>query len=153
MSSNFFRKFSKGVKFIFDDKAKRDIDSFEIYAKLFMSSILLISHGIYAYSTEQKDAIIVKKKYKMTQGGFTDFMIVDNKGRHFNLNNSLWYWKWNSIEDWHNIEENKQLLIRYYGWRIPVFGLFPNIYISDKEEFLDSISRTEFNRFESPGLF
>jgi hypothetical protein len=57
-------------------------------------------------------------------------MIVDNKGRHFNVNNSLWYWKWDSIEDWEKIEKDKQLLVKYYGWRSPIFGLFPNIVLS-----------------------
>jgi hypothetical protein len=78
----------------------------------------------------------------MNRGGYTDFMIIDNKGRHFNVNNSLWYWKWNSIEDWHNIDEKSEekLLIKYYGWRVPLLGLFPNIMLSDRPQFLNSMS-------------
>ena len=58
-------------------------------------------------------------------------MNVDSDGRHFNVNNSLWYWKWDSIEDWNKIKNkiknDSQITIKYYGIRIPFFGLFPNI--------------------------
>ena len=53
-------------------------------------------------------------------------------GKHYNVNNSLWYWKWDSIEDWHNLETNKPLTIKYYGYRVPLIGVFPNIVISDQ---------------------
>jgi hypothetical protein len=90
----------------------------------------------------------------MNRGGYTDFMIIDNKGRHFNVNNSLWYWKWNSIEDWHNIDEKSEekLLIKYYGWRVPLLGLFPNIMLSDRPQFLNSMSSSEFIRFQADKL-
>ena len=56
-------------------------------------------------------------------------MIVDDKGRHFNINNSFWYWKWDAIEEWNNIQEQKEttLFVSYYGYRIPFLGLFPNL--------------------------
>ena len=119
-----------------------------------VTSIFIAGHWIYTYSTEEKDAIIVTKKYKMNRGGYTDFMIIDNKGRHFNVNNSLWYWKWNSIEDWHNIDEKSEekLLIKYYGWRVPLLGLFPNIMLSDRPQFLNSMSSSEFIRFQADKL-
>ena len=61
-------------------------------------------------------------------------MIVDETGKHYNVNNSLWYWKWNSIEDWHKLETNKPTTIQYYGYRIPLFGVFPNIFILDQNK-------------------
>jgi hypothetical protein len=154
MSRSFLRNFFKYTENIFEDNAKRKIVASEIALKVGALSIVLACHGIYAYSTEEKDAIVVTKKYKMNRNGFTDFMIIDDKGRHFNVNNSLWYWKWNSIEDWHNIHDKSEekLFIRYYGWRIPVLGLFPNIIVSDKAQFLDNMSRAEFCRFESEKL-
>jgi len=91
---------------------------------------ILISHGTYAYSTEKEDKINIVKKYKITRHGFTELMIIDNKGRHFNINNSFWYNKWDSIEDWNNMKENEQIIIKYYGWRIPLLGLFPNVFKS-----------------------
>ena len=85
----------------------------------------------------------------MNINGFTEFMIIDDKGRHFNVNNSLWYWKWNSIEEWHKIDSNKELLIQYYGWRWPTFGLFPNIVMLNNEQFLNPIMDKRHNVFEN----
>jgi hypothetical protein len=64
----------------------------------------------------------------MVRNGFTEFMVIDEYGNHYNVNNSFWYWKWNSIEDWYNIKESDELDFKYYGWRVPVLGMFPNIY-------------------------
>jgi hypothetical protein len=152
MSSSFIRRFLNYSKILFAEESKSNITSIELALRFGILTTVLAGHGIYAYSTEEKDAILVTKKYKMNRNGFTDFMIIDDKGRHFNVNNSLWYWKWNSVEDWHNIEENKQLFIRYYGLRMPVIGLFPNVTLSDKAEFLDSMSSAEFRRFEADKL-
>lgn len=148
MSFSFLRRLRGAVNIIFDDKAVRNIPPLEINLKICVFSTILLGHGVYAFTTVKNDSIIVDKKYKMNRNGFTDFMIVDDKGRHFNVNNSLWYWKWDSVEDWHKIQEKNELYIKYYGWRWPVFGLFPNIVISDKAQFLDSISRADFIRFE-----
>lgn len=86
-------------------------------------------HGAFALATNKREEICVTNKYKYDTNGFTNFMIVDNKGRHFNVNNSFWYWKWDSIEDWANVETNteKKITVNYYGYRIPFLGMFPNV--------------------------
>lgn len=149
MSHSFIRFFTTFAKLIFEDNPR--IGKNEFALRLSLLSSIVVGHGIYAYSTEKKESIVVKKKYKMNQHGFTQFMIIDNKGRHFNVNNSLWYWKWDSIEDWHRIEEQSEeekMFIRYYGWRIPFLGIFPNITVSDNATFLNSMTPAEFIRFE-----
>lgn len=103
-------------------------NTFEFSFNLSIIGVGLISHLTYALGTSVNDKSIIVKKYTMVRNGFTDFMIIDDKGRHFNVNNSLWYWKWNSIEEWHNLNEGDELEFKYYGWRWPVFGLFPNVY-------------------------
>ena len=32
-----------------------------------------------------------------------------------------------SLEDWSSIKIGDKISVRYYGWRVPIFGLFPNI--------------------------
>ena len=90
-------------------------------------SILCGAHICYAIGTKEEKEIIVVKKYKFDRQGFTEFMVVDINGKHYNINNSLWYWKWNSIEDWSLIKENSTINAKFYGWRVPLFGIFPNI--------------------------
>ena len=89
--------------------------------------IMTVGHLCYAIGTKEEKEIFVTKKYTFDRNGFTEFMIVDINGNHYNINNSLWYWKWNSIEDWSAIKENSTINAKFYGWRVPIFGVFPNI--------------------------
>ena len=97
------------------------------------SVVLTYGHGMFALATNKKEKICVTKKYTYVANGYTNFMIVDDKGRHFNVNNSFWYWKWDAIEEWNNIQEQSDekkdifIAVSYYGYRIPFLGLFPNI--------------------------
>jgi hypothetical protein len=90
-------------------------------------------HAMYAYGTQQQQIITIKDKYQFDRNGTTNIIIVDQDDVHYRMHNSLWYWKWNSFED---ISKNghvaNNLLIKYYGYRVPFLGLFPNIYFSDK---------------------
>ena len=105
-----------------------------------ISMCFISGHGCFALITNKTEEICVTKKYKFVANGFTNFMIVDDKGRHFNVNNSVWYWKWDAIEDWTNVQAVKEkekgekekepynkIFVGYYGYRIPVLGMFPNI--------------------------
>lgn len=147
MSRNFSGGFLRVVKTIFDDRARQELTDNVIFCNTLGVSLILIGHGIYAYETEKKEEIHVVKKYKMNRNGFTEFMIIDDKGRHFNVNNSFWYWRWDSVEDWHRIDEKEKnrgkLFIKYYGWRIPALGLFPNIIDSYREYSYPTITNGE----------
>jgi hypothetical protein len=102
-------------------------------------------HGLYTYGSTNKKIIDVDKKYTFERNGYTEFMIIDKNGDHYNVNNSLWYWKWDSIEDWNKITTDKQITVKYYGFRIPVLGVFPNIVNTN---ILDSISSAECRIYE-----
>lgn len=95
------------------------------------SIVLTYGHGVFALGTNKIEEICVTKKYKYVSNGYTNFMIVDDNGRHFNINNSFWYWKWDAIEDWTNVqpynEKDNKIVVSYYGYRIPFLGLFPNV--------------------------
>lgn len=105
-----------------------------------VSCLATIGHCTYTFKTTNNKIIYVQDKYIFTRNGFTEFMIIDAHGHHYNVNNSVWYWKWDSIEDWHKIQTNKQLVMKYYGLRIPVLGLFPNIVNTNA---LDSLTSAE----------
>jgi hypothetical protein len=114
------------------------------------SNILFFgTHAFYTYGTVQNKIIVIKKKYKFSRNGLTEFMIIDNNNKHYNVNNSFWFWKWDSVEDWNNLETNQQLIIKYYGYRIPVLGIFPNIITSKQDKLLDSMTTPDYIRLES----
>ena len=85
------------------------------------------AHGAYVFCTKKQEKIYVQDTYQMVQHGSTSFMVVDGEGRHFNVGNSLWFWRWDAVEDWHRIQRGYPLTIKRYGWRVPAFGWFPNI--------------------------
>jgi hypothetical protein len=161
MSSSFIRRFLNYSKILFAEESKSNITSIQLAFRFGILTTVLAGHGIYAYSTEEKDAILVTKKYKMNRNGFTDFMIIDDKGRHFNVNNSLWYWKWDSIEDWYSIKEEQKLNTLTYGWRLPILGMFPNIVSSqynksnknDNTKIINMIINTSLEEELADGKF
>jgi hypothetical protein len=107
-----------------------------------------LGHCAYAIGTAETKFIKIKHKYTFDRNGFTEFMIIDDNGNHYNVNNSVWYWKWNSIEDWHKMETSKEITIKYYGWRVPLLGLFPNIIMTRQETLFDYMSRIKFKSID-----
>jgi hypothetical protein len=107
-----------------------------------------LGHCAYAFGTAETKFIKINKKYKFNRNGFTEFMIIDDNGNHYNVNNSVWYWKWDSIEDWHKLETSKDISIKYYGWRVPLLGLFPNIIMTRQETLFDYMSRIKFKSID-----
>lgn len=99
-----------------------------IGAFLSKSFCVAVPHSLYVYGTSTNDQIRVKDKYQYTCNGYTYFMLIDMMDRHFCVNNTIWYWKWDSIEDWNRIQTHRTLDIRYYGYRIPCLGFFPIIF-------------------------
>jgi len=97
-----------------------------------LSSLIIatVSSAFYCYSTIKEKNITIASKYKFTRNGNESFIIVDNENTHYSVNNNSWFSKWDSIEDWYTMCPNKNYYIKYYGWRCPVLGLFPNIYYS-----------------------
>ncbi len=101
------------------------------------TSIKILGYGTvcnlgYTLGTMNQKDIVVAKKYQYDSNGFTHFMIVDTTGNHYDVNNSLWYMKWDSIEDWSSVETNDNVSIKYYGWRVPFLGMFPKIIKTNK---------------------
>lgn len=93
----------------------------------------VMPHGMYVYGTSGEKKIRVVSTYQYTCGGYTRFMIVDDDNRHFWMNNTFWYWKWDTIEDWIRVQtatavDARIFSIRYYGYRLPCLGLFPMVF-------------------------
>jgi len=132
MSSGIFRRIAQIIRYIgvtSDNTISRETSILATKISCGLGLIGLGTHAAYETFGETDEIIQIASKYKMNSNGFTDFMVIDTQGRHFNVNNSFWYWKWDSIEDWVNVETNteKKITINYYGYRIPFLGMFPNV--------------------------
>ena len=129
MSSNFLKLLNNSFKICFcENKKYKKLDAENILIKSFLFICGSFLHLSYSLGTSDFKYSKIIKKYKMVRNGFTDFMIITDDEKHYNVNNSLWYWKWNSIEDWHKMQEGDTIYFDYYGWRIDFLGIFPNIY-------------------------
>ena len=93
---------------------------------IFIGSSIAAS-AIYTFGTTEEKNIEIKEKYKFNRHGFTKFMIVDKNDKHYCVNNSTWYLKFDSIEDYNKIKIGSVQYIKYYGYRIPILNMFPNI--------------------------
>ena len=116
MSKSFTRYFTCNFTKYFTKYVSHDLSA-ELKSSLmiYFGSIGLSLHCSYTLFTSRNKIIKVDKKYKFVRNGFTEFMIIDENGRHYNVNNSFWYLKWDSYEDWHKIETNKKCKIKYYN--------------------------------------
>jgi hypothetical protein len=85
------------------------------------------AHFCNAMGTQDDKTIVVTHKYQFVNGGTSHFMVVDERGTHYVVNNSLWFWKWDSLEDWHALRKRRPAAVHVYGWRVPIFGMFPII--------------------------
>jgi len=145
MTISFLFRFVKNYK-----KLSNEWKGFLNRTNIEFISFICLGHLSYSYATKEKREIIVKQKYLYTKNGFTEFMIVDELGRHYCINNCIWYLKWDSIEDWVKIKEEEKICIKYYGWRIPILGFFPNI-VSVKNDIciFDKYMKNVLNKFEN----
>ena len=136
MSYNFLHKLIK----IF--KSTKDFE-FKNINEIISTGIILGCHAGYIYGTSEIKNIQILNKYSFVRNGYTEFMIIDQNGKHYNMINSFWYWKWNSIEDWNKLNYLENRTVRIYGYRIPIFGIFPNIVsidcLSEKTIYIEAI--------------
>ena len=129
MSSNFKKLLNNSFKICFLENTKyKRLDEENILINSFLFICGSFLHLSYSLGTSDFKYSKIIKKYKMVRNGFTDFMIITDDEKHYNVNNSLWYWKWNSIEDCCDMQEGETIYFDYYGWRIDFLGIFPNIY-------------------------
>ena len=98
-----------------------------IFAAFYTSAAFFYAEGAYLLGTTQKADITVAKKYTYVKNGSTKYMLVDDKGQHFNVDNCFFYWNWTTIEDWADTKPLDQQRIYYYSYRVPFLGMYPTI--------------------------
>ena len=114
-----------------------------LFAAFYTSAAIFYAEGGYLLGTTQKADINVAKKYTYVKHGSTKYMLVDDKGRHFNVDNCFFYWNWTTIDDWANLKLLEQRRIYYYSYRVPFLGMYPKnrIYKVSRETFLSISAR------------
>jgi len=122
-----------------------------LFAAFYTSAAIFYTEGAYLLGTTQKADITVAKKYTYVNNGSTKYMLVDTKGRHFNVDNCFFYWNWNTIDDWANIKSLDQRQIIYYSYRVPFLGMYPTIIEFNNESNKQCDDANSSNKFLKDG--
>src|SRR3989338_367768 len=85
------------------------------------------AHACYAYGTKVDETITVSSKYQLNDNGMSLLMVTDDKGVHYRVPNSVWYWQWDAPERWEQLTVGESYDVTRYGWRVQALGLFPNV--------------------------
>ena len=75
--------------------------------------------------------ITIAKKYTSIGGvryAYTQYMIVATDGSIYQVSNVWWHADFNNEEDWNALEIGKTYRVKGWGYRVPLFGMYPNIY-------------------------
>lgn len=86
----------------------------------------------YISSTETVTATVLKTE-RVNKGEHSHYLVyADNET--FTLEDSLWFWKFNSSDQYGQIEAGKRYSFKVVGWRIPFFSFYRNILTVQKLE-------------------
>ena len=100
----------------------------------------------YIIGTTKYKMIDIKKMYKNNSNILT---IVDENYNYYQINNLLNYIEEKELSQ---IEIDKKIIIHYYGWRISLLGIFPNIISINQNKILNLISKKELDLIEKEYL-
>lgn len=93
--------------------------------------LFLILTMIFQLGSAFEKEIKIAKKYT-TIGGVrypvTYYMIVTTDGAIYQVSNVWWRADFNNAEDWNNMNIGNTYRVKGWGYRIPFFGMYPNIY-------------------------
>jgi hypothetical protein len=84
-------------------------------------------NGCLAYGTQDTATITVKKTIQKRSGETDRYLVFTEKHGVFENTDSFWLFKFNSSDVQGELGEGKTYDIRYYGWRIGFFSMYPNI--------------------------
>jgi hypothetical protein len=118
--------FFRYLNFI-DDILKNSKDIHHIPFYLF-NGILLSCHLGYSFLTINEKEIIVKNKYQEINYGFTKYLIATDDNKQLKIDTNIWRGNFDLQEKWNLLNEGEKYKVKYYGWRLPFFGMNPNIY-------------------------
>jgi hypothetical protein len=130
MSFSLVDRSVKTLEFIKGVLEEKDIIKSPYYA-LATVGVALGWNALYASFTTIKN-IVVKSKYTMFLVNKTLFMVIGDDGVNYEISSSLLYWQWNVPEIWHTIVPNQKYTIKFYGWRVPFLGLYPQVVKIDE---------------------
>jgi hypothetical protein len=94
-------------------------------------AVLAIISVVFQLGSHFEKEITVTKKYTAVTGiryARTQYMVVDSGNSIYEVSNVWWKADFNNAEDWNNMEVGKKYRVKGWGYRFPLFAMYPNIY-------------------------
>jgi len=90
--------------------------------------LVLIGLAIsYPYTTKFERTITVSKVFQTINSEKHVYMVTDQKGNSYKIQDTIFYWHFKSTDLWTKLEQGKTYRIKAYGWRIAFISGYPNI--------------------------
>ena len=104
------------------------IDKYQ-YALIFaFILVLFLSNLIFTYITRFEKIITIDEKFAYGQKNGNSQSVSDKDNNVYEIRNSIYLFHFTSAEVFNNLDINSTFKVKGYGYRIPVLGMFPNIY-------------------------
>ncbi len=94
---------------------------------------LMFTNAPYQWLTQRTiDSVLIKDKQISTESDRRDgkvvstYLIYTDRGV-FRNDDAGWHAKFNSSDVYGNLDVGKRYRMKVYGWRIPIFSMYPNI--------------------------
>jgi Protein of unknown function (DUF1523) len=105
---------------------------------------LMFTNAPYQWLTQRSvENVLIKDKQISTESEKKDgkvtstYLIYTDHGVYRN-DDAGWHVKFNSSDVYGNLDVGKHYRLKVYGWRIPIFTMYPNI-VTAKEELPEAI--------------
>ena len=127
--NNIIKNIMKNIKF---DKTRK---KYLIVASVILA--IFIINILYTYITAFEKVVTIKDKYNITSGNRsnsvkTEYMIVDDKNTIYKITNLWWRGEFDKAGDWALVNKNETYKLRGYSYRVPILGMYPNVYSLSK---------------------
>jgi len=111
---------------------RSEIGAALIVLGIFLFALLIIVAAVALpiwqyWGTEHDVNVTVKEKWVKYQGGDAKYLVSDTNGNIYEITDSLWKWKWNSSDQYAEMQTGQNYTIGLFGKRVPFFSAYPDV--------------------------
>jgi len=89
---------------------------------------LTVLNFLYYFGTRFQKSVMVKKTFNIYKKNGKGLMFEDTNNQTYRVSNLWFKGEFDSMEDWNLLQPGQQATIEGYGYRVPMLGMYPNVY-------------------------
>ena len=99
-----------------------------------LASVFVMGGYMFAHGTSDSITTTVTDKHRVVDRDGDSKWIVMTEDMSFQNSDALWHMKFNSTDIQGKLRVDGTYRIEYYGWRVPVMSMYPNIISVEEVE-------------------